>query len=71
MSAAFHEAFLSAAHHNTSDAAPLMKGGPARTVQLIAIGQGKPRFVRDFQETFKFHGRFFIDPTKKLYEVSA
>jgi len=61
MSASFKDTFLG------GEAGPSSAPASKRTVQLIAIGQGRPKFARDFVDTFKFHGAVYIDPTKDLF----
>jgi len=39
----------------------------AKTVQLVAIGQGKPKFAREFAEAFRFVGQMYVDPSKSLF----
>jgi len=39
----------------------------AKKVQLVAIGQGKPEFARQFAEVFRFVGQMFVDPSTTLF----
>jgi len=39
----------------------------AKRVQLVAIGQGKPKFAQQFTEVYKFHGSIYVDPSASLF----